>query len=52
MKPVIPPNHVLRIKREDGRVELELMRFLSIQDMKSRRPRRHQRAWEAPEALR
>lgn len=42
MSNIIPPNHVLRIKREDGKIELELMRFLSIVDMKARRPRKHQ----------
>lgn len=36
--PVIPINHVLRIKRDNGRVELELMRFLTLPDAKCRRP--------------
>jgi hypothetical protein len=50
MNNVIPPNHVLRIKREDGKIELELMRFLSLQDMKARRPRKYQnRSWSEGE---
>lgn len=41
---VIPPCHVLRIKRDAGKIELEMMRFLTLTEMKARRPRRFQRA--------
>lgn len=41
MKPsIIPMNHVLRIKRDAGKIELELMRFLTPGNAKARAHRK------------
>lgn len=39
----IPENHVLHIKRDGDRLQLELMRFLKLGDAKIRRERHYQR---------